>query len=105
LGTPRSFWQELRDAGITVLASHPFKWTAPFHYVHRDHRKLIIVDLKIAFTGGLNIANEYRGFHRKLRPESGGRVGGIQAFYSKALSFRPSFTPSGRVGMSGRESG
>ncbi len=67
-GTPRSFWQELRDAGITVLASHPFKWTAPFHYVHRDHRKLIIVDLKKAFTGGLNIANEYRGFHRKLRP-------------------------------------
>ena len=66
-GTPRSFWQELMDAGIRVGASRPFKWTSPFHYVHRDHRKLIIVDLKMAFTGGLNIANEYRGFHRKLR--------------------------------------
>ncbi|HTZ18159.1 MAG TPA: phospholipase D-like domain-containing protein [Dissulfurispiraceae bacterium] len=66
-GTPRSFWQELADAGIKVAASHPFKWTSPFHYAHRDHRKLIIVDLKYAFTGGLNIANEYRGFHRKLR--------------------------------------
>ncbi len=66
-GTPRSFWQELRDAGIRVGASHPFKWTSPFHYVHRDHRKLIIVDLKRAVTGGLNIANEYRGFHRKLK--------------------------------------
>ena len=67
IGTPLSFWRELRDAGINVAASHPFKWTAPFHYVHRDHRKLIIIDLKMAFTGGLNIANEYRGFHRKLR--------------------------------------
>jgi cardiolipin synthase A/B len=66
-GTPRSFWKELRNAGINVGASHPFRWTSPFHYVHRDHRKLIIVDLKKAFTGGLNIANEYRGFHRKIR--------------------------------------
>ncbi|MGO9377097.1 MAG: phospholipase D-like domain-containing protein [Dissulfurispiraceae bacterium] len=67
-GTPDSFWHELRSAGISVRASHPFKWTAPFHYVYRDHRKLIIIDLEKAFTGGLNIANEYRGFHRKLRP-------------------------------------
>jgi cardiolipin synthase A/B len=67
IGTPLNFWRELRDAGINVAASHPFKWTAPFHYVHRDHRKLIIIDLQTAFTGGLNIANEYRGFHRKLR--------------------------------------
>jgi cardiolipin synthase len=34
------------------------------HYVHRDHRKLIIIDGEIAFTGGLNIANEYRGYTR-----------------------------------------
>ncbi len=66
-GTPRGFWQDLKNAGIMVGASHPFKWTSPFHYAHRDHRKLIIVDLAMAFTGGLNIANEYRGFHRKLR--------------------------------------
>ena len=69
-GTPAAFWHELREAGIKVIASHPFKWTAPFHYVKRDHRKLIIIDLEKAFTGGLNIANEYRGFHRKLRPQA-----------------------------------
>jgi cardiolipin synthase len=67
LGTPRSFWKELKMAGIKIRASHPFKWTAPFHYVHRDHRKLIVVDLKRAFTGGLNIANEYSGFHLRRR--------------------------------------
>ena len=67
IGTPRSFWRELRLAGIQIRASYPFKWTAPFTYVHRDHRKLIVIDSKKAFTGGLNIANEYSGFHLRRR--------------------------------------
>jgi cardiolipin synthase len=67
LGTPRNFWREMRLEGIKIRASHPFKWTAPFYYVHRDHRKLIVVDSKRAFTGGLNIANEYSGFHLRRR--------------------------------------
>ncbi len=67
LGTPRNFWKEMKGAGIEIRASHPFKWTAPFHYVHRDHRKLIVIDLKKAFTGGINIANEYSGFHLRRR--------------------------------------
>jgi cardiolipin synthase len=66
-GTPRSFWKEMSQAGVHIRASHPFKWTAPFHYVHRDHRKLIVIDSKKAFTGGLNIANEYSGFHLRRR--------------------------------------
>jgi len=66
-GTPRSFWKEMGLEGIKIRASHPFKWTAPFYYVHRDHRKLIVVDSKKAFTGGLNIANEYSGFHLRRR--------------------------------------
>jgi cardiolipin synthase len=64
LQTPLKFWRALKRAGVRIRASHPFKWTAPFHYVHRDHKKLIIIDGVKAFTGGLNIANEYRGYHR-----------------------------------------
>ena len=67
LGTPRKFWKTMSLEGIKILASHPFKWTDPFHYVHRDHRKLIVIDSKQAFTGGLNIANEYSGFHLRRR--------------------------------------
>jgi len=66
-GTPRSFWKDMNQEGVKIRASHPFKWTAPFHYVHRDHRKLIVTDLRRAFTGGLNIANEYSGFHLRRR--------------------------------------
>jgi cardiolipin synthase len=66
-GTPRRFWKDMNKAGVMIRASHPFKWTAPFHYVHRDHRKLIVIDLRRAFTGGINIANEYSGFHLRRR--------------------------------------
>lgn len=68
-GTPSKFWGSLRREGIKVRASRPFKWDKLFDYPHRDHRKLIIIDRKKAFTGGLNIANEYRGFHIRLKKE------------------------------------
>lgn len=76
IGTPLKFWHHLRESGIKIRASHPFKWSAPFHYVHRDHRKLIIIDGWSAFTGGLNIANEYAGYYR-LRKKHGWRDTGI----------------------------
>lgn len=66
--TPKKFWEDMKSAGIKVRASRPFKWTAPFHYIHRDHKKLIVIDFKNAFTGGLNIADEYSGFHLRLTP-------------------------------------
>lgn len=75
-GTPKSFWQDMEKAGIKIKASRPFKWTRPFHYIHRDHRKLIIIDSEKAFTGGLNIANEYSGFHIR-RKGTGWRDTGI----------------------------
>jgi cardiolipin synthase len=74
--TPRSFWQDLKDSGVQIRASRPFRWTTPFHYVHRDHRKLIIIDGTRAFIGGINIANEYRGYHRP-RKKTGWRDTGI----------------------------
>lgn len=68
-GTPRSFWRELKSRGIKVRASRPFKWIPPVGFMHRDHRKLVIIDGHTAFTGGLNIADEYRGIHlRKKEP-------------------------------------
>ncbi|NTU43594.1 MAG: hypothetical protein HGA78_11220 [Nitrospirales bacterium] len=65
--TPHYFWKELKDAGVQIRASRPFKWTAPFLYAHRDHKKLLIIDNRKAFTGGLNIANEYRGLHLRQK--------------------------------------
>jgi len=66
-GTPRDFWKSLKEAGIGTAASRPFKWIYPSYYVHRNHRKLIVIDDHKAFTGGLNIANEYSGLHLRLK--------------------------------------
>jgi cardiolipin synthase len=76
IATPMKFWRGLKEAGVHISASHPFKWTDPFHYVHRDHKKLIVIDGMKAFTGGINIANEYRGYHR-VRKIKGWRDTGI----------------------------
>jgi cardiolipin synthase len=67
LGTPMRFWRGLREAGVNVSPFHRFDIRRPVHYIHRDHRKLIIVDGRVAFTGGLNIANEYRGLHLRIK--------------------------------------
>jgi len=64
LRTPRSFWQELKNAGISIRASHPFKWSMPGYYIHRDHGKLIAIDGEKAFTGGFNIGDEYHGYFK-----------------------------------------
>lgn len=61
---PDSFWDGLRQAGGTIRWFHPIsKGFFPF----RNHRKLLLIDDVIAYTGGLNIANEYyRGAHGAL---------------------------------------
>lgn len=62
LGTPDSFFDTLKAAGIELLAFNPvnpFKLRGPWLPNHRDHRKILVVDDRIAFTGGVNISQSY----------------------------------------------
>jgi cardiolipin synthase len=54
-----AYVKELREAGVKVVLFRPFSWKDGLGFNRRDHRKLLIVDGKIAFTGGLNIGDEY----------------------------------------------
>jgi cardiolipin synthase len=59
-GLPGDWVEDLRAAGCEVLAFNPIaQWRRRFRLSHRDHRKITVVDNEIAFTGGLNIANDY----------------------------------------------
>ena len=59
-GISAAWVDDLRRAGIDVLEFNPIApWRARFNLSHRDHRKLLIVDNEVGFTGGLNIANDY----------------------------------------------
>lgn len=50
----------LRDAGGQVLAFNPLRRLYPRWLPRRrDHRKILVVDGRVAFTGGLNIGDEY----------------------------------------------
>jgi cardiolipin synthase A/B len=67
IGTTRAFWRSLEASGIAVRLFHPW-WHSPLHAWRRDHRKIIVVDRATAFTGGMNIGNEYGS---SLRGRSG----------------------------------
>jgi cardiolipin synthase len=59
-GLPDSWLDDLRRVGVEVIDFNPISpWRARFRLSHRDHRKILVVDNAIAFTGGLNIANDY----------------------------------------------
>jgi cardiolipin synthase len=60
--TPAAFFQRLRDAGILALEYNPINLTkarARWFLTNRDHRKILIVDGSVAFTGGVNISRVY----------------------------------------------
>ena len=62
LGTPDAFFDRLREAGIALQAFNPvnpFKLRGPWQPNNRDHRKILVVDGSVAFTGGVNISQSY----------------------------------------------
>ena len=52
---------ELRDAGVEIERYHPPSWFGLGRLNNRTHRKLLIVDGAIAFTGGVGIADQWTG--------------------------------------------
>ena len=53
--TPR----RLKKYGISCFKFHPFRPILSGMYNNRDHRKIVIIDHQMAFTGGINLADEY----------------------------------------------
>ena len=56
--TKDTFWRALEADGITLRLFHRLRYL-PFEALRRDHRKIIVIDRALAFTGGMNIGNEY----------------------------------------------
>jgi cardiolipin synthase len=63
IGAPPSMWQPLRDAGGEVIEFGPVsplrKRFRLDRINFRDHRKILVVDGEVAFTGGLNIGDPW----------------------------------------------
>ena len=56
---PNNYARKLRKKGIKCYKFHKFKPMLKGTYNNRDHRKIVVIDHKAAFTGGMNLADEY----------------------------------------------
>ena len=75
LGTSKDFFDRMRAGGVSLLAFNPVlpdarkgKWELN----NRDHRKVMVVDGKIGFTGGINISSTYANssfFRSRSKPD------------------------------------
>ena len=82
--------KELRQQGIEIYEFDPVRFPWVNHVFHRDHRKIVVIDGNIAYTGGMNVADYYikgtevvgswRDMHCRIE---GDEVNTLQAIFLK----------------------
>ncbi len=77
----RSLDAMFKKAGVVVHHFHPWQWRKPLRYNRRDHRKLLVIDNRVAFLGGFNIHREssLRIFGEQRWRDTHVSVGGLLA--------------------------
>ncbi len=55
------YYKKLREKGIDCVKFNPFVPVIANVHNNRDHRKIVVIDGKVGYTGGLNLADEYVG--------------------------------------------
>ncbi|MDQ0255394.1 cardiolipin synthase [Evansella vedderi] len=61
----KEYVKELKAAGVQIIPFSPVRFPLFNHRInYRNHRKIIVVDTKYGFIGGLNIGDEYLGKNR-----------------------------------------
>lgn len=63
--TRKKYWEQMKTSGIEARLYHPLM-AHILDLLHRDHRKIIVVDRRVAFTGGMNIGNENSAAHQEI---------------------------------------
>lgn len=88
INTPQAFFDRLIGGGIQVVEFNPINPMNDngndWQLNNRDHRKLLIVDGRIAFVGGINISNAYSSnpFSRRAK-KNRQQVGGWRDVHSQ----------------------
>ncbi|MBI2889475.1 MAG: cardiolipin synthase ClsB [Nitrospirae bacterium] len=59
-GADPALFDRLRHSGVRILEYHPIApWRRGWGWWRRDHRKLLVVDGRVGFTGGINICDDH----------------------------------------------
>lgn len=82
--------KQIQSTGIEIVKFDPIRFPYINHVMHRDHRKIVVIDGKIGYTGGINIADyyinglpeigEWRDFHIRIE---GSAVKHLQQIFLK----------------------
>lgn len=78
----------LRAHGVEIYEYDPVRFPWVNHVLHRDHRKIVVIDGEVAYTGGMNVADyyitgkpefgEWRDLHVRVEGEA---VGDLQKIF------------------------
>ena len=116
-------FKALRQAGGRVYRHLPSMAASILNANYLNHRKIVVIDGAVGYTGGINVGDAYLGHHKRCRPWrdtmirlTGSSVGDLQVRFMKdwrflekrmrikdPLTLRPDhfppLTPSGRMGV------
>lgn len=99
---PRAFERRMRDGGVEVAWFRPLRLWHPYRITRRTHRKVMVVDNCIAFTGGVGIGEPWTGDARgprewrdsHFRLEGPAVIGVEGAFWGNWLETRDDGVPN-----------
>ncbi len=98
LGLPKDFVVRMERAHIRCIPFNPVVPLLSLVMNHRDHRKIVVIDGKVAYTGGINLADEYINAEQRFGywKDAALRVEGDAAwnFTVMFLNFWNAFRPS-----------
>ena len=63
---PKYLKEQLEEANIDYLAFNPLTTFIRSYINYRDHRKIVVIDGKVGYTGGINIGDEYINLTHRL---------------------------------------
>ncbi len=85
---PKNYENKLREKGIKVIVFNKYIPIVSVVFNNRDHRKILVIDGEVAFTGGINMADEY--INKKKRfgywKDNGVKITG-RAVYNMTMMF------------------
>ncbi len=68
LFTPSKMFKKLIKAGGEVYQFFPLRFGTYLRVNYRNHRKIVVIDGKTGYTGGINIGKEYMGLDKRIKP-------------------------------------
>jgi cardiolipin synthase A/B len=92
-----SFFEAMRQAGASVVPYHPYHLWRPHFWtlLRRNHRKTLVCDGSVAFTGGINISDRWTpeedggsGWHDAAIEVHGPAVAAIEAVFLRTWNWR-----------------